>query len=211
MRDRFGLYLILTEPVVGYELCAEAAVYEGVAWVQLRMKREPPEERRRIARRVRAITQGSGTGLIVNDELDLAIEIGADGLHLGQGDPPGPAEARRRWGRAGLIIGLSTHNADQAARAEQLGVDYIGVGPVFATPTKPEGDPPLGPLAAAEAAHRASCPAVAIGGIDASNLAEVLRAGFVNYAVVRAVCAAADPRAAIRRLQTMWREVLGGR
>ncbi len=210
MRDRFGLYLILTEPVAGYERCAAAAVRAGVAWVQLRMKREPPEERRRIARRVRAITQGSGTGLIVNDDLDLAIEIEADGVHLGQGDPPGPAEARRRWGRADAVIGLSTHNAEQAARAVSLGADYIGVGPVFATPTKPDGDPPLGPAAAADAARRAGCPAVAIGGIDASNVAEVLRAGMVNFAVVRAVCASAEPESEIRRLQAIWREVVGG-
>ncbi len=209
MRDRFGLYLVLTEPVAGYERCAEAAVREGVAWVQLRMKREPTDQRREVARRVRAITRGSATGLIINDELELAIEADADGLHLGQDDAPGPAEARRTWGKGGVAIGLSTHNAEQAACAVERGADYIGVGPVFATPTKPHGYPPLGCVAAADAARRASCPAVAIGGIDETNLAEVLRAGFVNFAVVRAVSAASDPAAAIRRLQAVWREVLG--
>lgn len=209
MRDRFGLYLVLTDPVVGYERCAAAAVELGVAWIQLRLKREPPEERRNIAERVRAITQGSRTGLIVNDGLELARQINADGLHLGQQDPPGPAEARRRWGRSDVVIGLSTHNAEQAAGAVSLGADYVGVGPVFATPTKPDAGLPLGPTAAAAAARRAGCPAVAIGGIDATNLREVLQAGLVNFAVVRAVCATTDPLAAIRRLQEVWREVVG--
>ncbi|MCX7819342.1 MAG: thiamine phosphate synthase [Kiritimatiellae bacterium] len=210
MRDRFGLYLVLTEPVAGYERCAAAAVECGVAWVQLRMKREPPDERRRIAERIREITRGSATGLIINDDLALAREVSADGLHLGQGDPPGPAEARRQWGRVEVVIGLSTHNAAQAARARELGADYVGVGPVFATPTKPDGDPPLGPVAAARAAELAGCPAVAIGGIDATNLEAVLRAGFVNFAVVRAVGASLNPAAEIRRLQRIWWEVVGG-
>jgi len=142
----------------------------------------------------------TGTRFIVNDDVDLARELDADGVHLGQGDLP-LAEARRRWPVPGKVFGLSTHNAAQAEAAVALAPDYIGVGPVFATPSKAVPDPVLG-LAALGVLVRASpLTTVAIGGIDATNLPDVLATGAANFAVIRAVNRASDPAAAIRALQ----------
>jgi thiamine-phosphate pyrophosphorylase len=208
MPEAFGLYLVLTDPVTGYERCTEAAVTCGVRYVQLRMKASPRAEVAAVGARLRAITLGTATRFIVNDDVDLAAALDADGVHLGQGDLP-LREARRRWPVPGKLFGLSTHNAAQAAAAVALAPDYIGVGPVFATPTKAIPDPVVG-LAALGAIVRASpLTAVAIGGIDAGSLPHVLAAGARNYAVVRAVNRAADPGAAIRRLQAVERAEAG--
>ena len=199
-----GLYLILTDPVSGYVRCAEAAVACGVAWLQLRMKRAPRAEVLATGQRLRAITRGTATRFILNDDVEMACVLDADGVHLGQGDLP-LDEARRRWLAPGKLFGLSTHNRAQAAQAARLAPDYIGVGPVFATPTKAIPDPALG-LEEMEAIIRAApMPAVAIGGIGRDNLKEVLRHGATDFAVVRAVNLAPDPVAAIRDLQEIWR------
>lgn len=198
MKD-FGLYLVMTDPLCGYVRCAEAAVRAGVRMLQLRMKHVSRAEYLKTALDVRAVTAGSGTKLIVNDDPDVAVEAGADGVHLGQDDMD-VAEARKRYPKLG-IIGLSTHNPTQAKSAEAVRPDYIGVGPVFATPTKEIPDPVLGIETAAGMAGGAPFPAVAIGGINSSNLPAVLKAGIRNFAVVRDVCAADDPYPAIRRLQ----------
>ena len=113
-----GLYLVPTAPVAGYERCTEAAVAEGVRWVQLRMKDAPQAEVVRVGRRLVAITRGSATRLIVNAAPVAAAECDADGVHLGQGDLP-LAEARRLL-PPGRIVGLSTHDEDQAAKFSQL-------------------------------------------------------------------------------------------
>ncbi|MEI8243912.1 MAG: thiamine phosphate synthase [bacterium] len=199
MPETFGLYLVLTDPVSGYDCCAGAAVACGVRYLQLRMKQAAREEVRAVGARLRARTRGTATRFIVNDDVDLARELDADGVHLGQGDLS-LVEARRRWPVPGKLFGLSTHNAAQAAAAVALAPDYIGVGPIFATPTKAMPDPVVG-LAAMGAILRASpLTTVAIGGIDAGNLPQVLAHGAVNFAVVRAVNGAVDPAAAIRAL-----------
>lgn len=199
----FGLYLILTDPVAGYERCTEAAVEARLRYVQLRMKKGPPDRILAVARRLRAITAGTATRFILNDDPDLAAAAGADGVHLGQEDEP-LLQARRRHPEL-LIWGLSTHNEAQAAEAVALAPTYIGVGPVFSTPTKARPDPVLGLERMSRIIRSTPLPAVAIGGIQESNLAEVLRAGAVNVAVVRAVCEHPDPAAAIRRLLEIWR------
>ena len=200
----FGLYLVLTDPAAGYETCAEAAVEEGVRYLQLRMKKRSHGEVLQMARRLRSITAGSGTRFIVNDDVDIAAEAGADGVHLGQDDMT-VAEARQRWPDTGKIFGLSTHNEEQELRAREVAPDYIGVGPVFATPTKEKADPSLGPERMGRIVRNSPLTTVAIGGINTDNLAEVLRQGAVNYCVVRAVNQYADPRAAIRGLREIWR------
>jgi len=207
MPDVFGLYLVLTDPLLGYERCAEAAVETGVRYVQLRMKKRPPAEVLEMARRLRRITAGSGTRFIVNDDVEIAREADADGVHLGQ-DDLSIAEARKRWPEPGKIFGLSTHNEDQELRARAVAPDYIGVGPVFVTPAKEKPDPPLGTERAGRIAGGSPLTAVVIGGIDAANLAEVLRHGARNYSVVRAVTQQTDPKEAIRRLQGIWQECL---
>ncbi len=199
MPDSFGLYLVLTEPVAGYARCAEAAVRAGVRYVQLRMKRQPRETILETARTMASITWGSPTRFILNDDPALAAESEADGVHLGQDDMP-LAEARRRF--PGLAcFGLSTHNEAQAEAAATVKPDYIGVGPIFPTPTKAVPDPTVGLDRLGRIVAASSLPCVAIGGINVDNLPAVLKAGARNFAVVRAVCQAPDPYDAIRRLQ----------
>jgi len=206
LEDGFGLYLVLTDPVAGYRRCAEAAVEAGVRIVQLRMKHAPAEEVLRTAEELRAITRGTRTLFVVNDEPAIAAAAEADGVHVGQSDMA-VAEVRRRFPSLGLV-GLSTHNLPQVASARESRPDYIGVGPVHATPTKEIPDPTLGVATMAEMVVAAPCPAVAIGGLDETNLAEAVAAGARNWAVVRAVCRAADPLAAIRRLQDVaWQAI----
>ena len=204
----FGLYLVLTDPVAGYERCTEAAVAEGVRFVQLRMKDAPRADVVRVGRRLRAIVRGSGTLLVVNDDPHAAAEIGADGVHLGQDDLP-IAEARHLLPPR-AIVGLSTHDEDQAARAEALAPDYIGVGPIHPTPTKRLPDPVLGLERASRIVRTAKVPAVGIGGIDAARLPAVLAAGIRSFAVVRHVCESARPREAIAELMATWRAFARG-
>lgn len=194
----FGFYLVMTNPVAGYAATAAAAVRAGVRVVQLRMKHASREEILREARLVRAATAGTKTLFIVNDDPEIAAECGADGVHVGQDDMP-VAEVRRRY-PALKIVGLSTHNPTQVRAAAAARPDYIGVGPVYATPTKDIPDPTLGLATMREMIGLAPCPAVAIGGIDGSNLPQVLAAGARNWAVVRAVCNAPDPEKAMRDL-----------
>jgi len=200
--ERFGLYLVLTNPLTSYELCAEAAVGAGVRYLQLRMKKQPRDAIVSKAKTLRAITRNSATRFIVNDDPGIAAEVEADGVHLGQDDLP-LCEARRRFPSL-RIFGLSTHSPSQARDAVNVAPDYCGVGPVYATPTKDIPDPALGPEQAGAIIRAAPFTTVAIGGIDAANLTDVLQAGAVNFAVVRCVCSAPAPYDAIRRLQDLW-------
>lgn len=198
MEENFGLYLVIFNPATSYEKCAEAAVRAELRFVQLRMKHTTRERIVATAKKLRAITAGTNTQFIVNDDPEIADEVGADGVHLGQTDLPLPA-ARERFPNL-KIFGLSTHSLAQVATAHAVAPDYIGVGPVYATPTKDVPDPTLGLATMHAMIAAAPCPAVAIGGINAARLPDVLRAGARNFAVVRAVCAAPDPYEAIRAL-----------
>ena len=198
--EDFGLYLVMTNPAVGYVRCCEAAVRAGVRIVQLRMKDAPRADVVSVARELRRVTRGTKTLFIVNDDPSVADEVGADGVHVGQTDMP-VAEVRRLYPSL-RIVGKSTHSLAQAVAAQDESPDYIGVGPVWATPTKKIPDPTLGVEEAARMMRASRCPAVAIGGVtDAGRVAELSAAGFANFAVVRAVCGSADPYGAIVRLQ----------
>ena len=196
----FGFYLVMTHPVVGYAKCAEAAVRAEVPVLQLRMKETSREELIRTARLVRRITQGSKTTFILNDDPEVAALVEADGVHLGQDDMP-LALARERYPTIPRF-GLSTHNLEQVRQAGSQAPDYIGVGPVYPTPTKAIPDPTLGLTTLRAMLAEAPCPAVAIGGIDVTRLGEVIGAGAKNLAVVRAVCQSPNPYQAIRNLMT---------
>jgi thiamine-phosphate pyrophosphorylase len=172
-----------------------AALEGGVDVVQLRDKSAPDEELLRAGRLFRRLTREAGALFVVNDRPDLALRLEADGVHVGQDDLPVP-EVRELVGE--LLVGLSTHSPAQLAAAE--GVDYVGVGPVYATPTK-EGRTPVGLELVREAARAAAVPWFAIGGIDATNVGEVVAAGATRVAVVRAIADAPDPRAAAARLR----------
>jgi thiamine-phosphate pyrophosphorylase len=166
------------------------------------MKRASRESILATAKNMRAITRGSSTNFIVNDDPELAVEVEADGVHVGQDDMPVP-EVRRCFPSL-RIIGLSTHNPLQAKNAEALAPDYCGVGPVYATPTKEIPDPALGPEQAGTIIRAAPFTTVAIGGINEENMEAVRKAGAINFAVVRPVCLAAKPFDAIRHLQECW-------
>jgi thiamine-phosphate pyrophosphorylase len=175
-----------------------AACDGGAGAVQLRRKGDAGLEDYRLAERCRQVTAAAGVLFIVNDRLDIAMACAADGVHLGQDDLPIDA-ARRLW--PGAVVGRSTHSLEQVHAAVAQGADYIGVGPVFATPTKP-GRPAVGlELVRAVAATAPAIPWVVIGGIDSGNVEAVIDAGAPAVAVVRAVCAADDPRAATDQLR----------
>jgi thiamine-phosphate pyrophosphorylase len=200
----FGLYLVLTEPVAGYEACAEAAVAASLRYLQLRMKKKPRQELLAVARRLRRITAGSATLFIVNDDVEIARDSDADGVHLGQ-DDMSIVEARVRWPAPGKVFGLSTHSEEQERRAREWAPDYIGVGPVFATPTKERPDPTLGLERMGRIVRATPLTSVPIGGIDRHNLPAILRQGAVNFCVLRAVNLDPDPLSAISALQAIWR------
>lgn len=199
----FGFYLVMTNPRVGYVECAKAAVKAGVKIIQLRMKHCAREEIVAMAKKVREVTRGTETLFIVNDDPSIAAEVGADGVHVGQ-DDMSVAEVRAKYPEL-KIVGLSTHNPTQALDAIALSPDYIGCGPVWATPTKDIPDPTLGVETAVKMAKSVPFPAVCIGGIDFGRLPELLKAGAKNYSVVRAVCGSDDPYAAIMHLKEIER------
>lgn len=203
MKDNFGLYLILTCPVAGYAACAQAAVDLGVRYLQLRMKDAPRASALETAHTIRAITHDTATKFIVNDDLAVAIESDADGLHLGQ-DDSSLTEARKKWNRPDKVFGLSTHSHEQATRALDSSPDYIGVGPVFPTQTKILADPTLGIEKAGQIMDGSPLTSVAIGGINEENLPTLLEGGVHNFCVIHAVNKVTDPAAAIGRLQEIW-------
>lgn len=175
------------------------AVAGGVTAVQLREKtlstRAFAEEARELSRLLRPI----GIPLVVNDRADVALAAGADGVHVGQDDLP--VDALRGLVGAGLLVGLSVTSIGEAAAVDAALVDYVGVGPVFATATKPDAAPALG-IEGTRSICRVLCvPSVAIGGIDVANAALVRTTGVAGIAVVSAICRAARPGEAAARLR----------
>ena len=178
-----------------------AAVRGGVTSVQLREKQLWTRAFVARARLLQEVLSEAPekVPLIINDRVDVALACAADGVHVGQSDMHA-TDVRRLLPDA--IIGLSVESAAdaRAVAAEALPVDYLGVSPVFATPTKTDTAPPLGLAGLAAIRALTSLPLVAIGGIAAANAADVLAAGADGLAVVSAICAAADPEAAAERL-----------
>ena len=197
---RARLYLICDAQPGGRSLrdLLPAVVGAGVDIVQLREKRLDDEALMSVAREARDLAHAAGALLIVNDRPDLAVAAGADGVHLGLQDMD-PAAARAIVG-PDRLIGLSIHSRAQVTSA--LAADYLGVGPVHPTPTKP-GRAAVGVGLVAYAAQHARAPFFAIGGLDEGNVTEVLAAGATRIAVVRAIANAADPAAAARRLRSV--------
>ncbi len=203
MRPRFDLSLyLITDPVMtarrGLLDTVAAAVDGGVTLVQLRDKDGPIPELIASGRALQALLAPRGIPLIVNDRADVAQAIGADGLHVGQGDLT-PARARAILGPR-AIIGLSLTDESQAATVDAA-VDYVGLGPIFPTGTKADAAAALGEARFAAFRKRLSLPVVAIGGLTAANAARAIAAGADGVAVVSAICAAPDPRAAARALR----------
>ncbi len=203
----FGFYGILTDPVRGYEYCTKLFVDYQIAFVQLRMKDAPRDAVVNTARAMREITRGTATRLIINDDPEIAREAGADGVHLGQSDMP-YADARRIVGE-NAIIGLSTHSVAQMRAACGHAPGYVGVGPVYATPTKKKPDPVIGITGMKEMIGQATVPAVAIGGITLENLPLVLSAGAKNFCMVRPVTTSAEPETTLKRILAVYKQYCG--
>ena len=195
--------MIATDPTAGYEAVAKAAVECSIRYLQLRMKDTSREVYVHTAALLREITRGTRTHFIVNDDLDVAIEVDADGVHLGQTDLS-VTEARRHWNTPGKIFGLSTHSMEQVEKATEIQPDYIGIGPVYPTNTKRNAAHPLGPEEAGRIVSQTPITSVAIGGIDAHNLPLLLKEGVINYCVASAVNSRPDPLVAIQELQKIW-------
>ena len=172
------------------EATLEACLRGGVEIVQLRAKQLADDELCAAGERFAAVCERFGALFVLNDRPDLVAAVGADGVHVGQDDMP-VAAARELLG-PDRIVGLSTHTPEQIEAAARADVDYIGVGPVHATPTKP-GRPAVGLELVEYAAAHAVMPFFAIGGIDRSNIASVTGAGASRVAVVRALTEAGDP------------------
>ena len=201
-RIDYSLYLVTDRALARGRPLADvvrAAVAGGVTCVQLREKEASAREFAAAARELLALLRPLGVPLIVNDRIDVALAAGADGVHVGQQDLS-VADARR-LGPPGWIVGVSAESVADAARAERDGADYVGASPIFATPTKADHAPPLG-LAGLRALRAATkLPLVAIGGLHVGNARETIRAGADGLAVVSAIVAADDPRAAAAELR----------
>jgi thiamine-phosphate pyrophosphorylase len=201
-RDRLAaaqLYLVCGAEPDGCELptLLRGAISGGVDIVQLREKHLPDEELASIARAARTLCESLGVLLIVNDRPWVAREAGADGIHVGQDDIP-VADVRELVG-PDMLIGLSTHSPEQIDAVDVSVVDYIGVGPIHETPTKP-GRPAVGTELIRYAAAHAPVPFFAIGGLHEGNLADALAAGATRVCVLRAITGAGDPERAARAL-----------
>lgn len=196
-----GLYVVITEAY-----CAgrppldvlDAVLRAGVRLVQFREKTGSDRARYALAEAFRARTRDAGALLIVDDRVDLALAVDADGVHLGEHDLP--IEAARRCA-PDLIIGASSHNLEEALANQAAGASYVNIGPIFATQTKDVPTGPLGPEAIGAIAPKLRVPFTVMGGIKLENLDALLAEGARRVAVVTAVTAAPDPGHAARALQ----------
>jgi thiamine-phosphate pyrophosphorylase len=169
------------------------ALAGGSRMIQLREKEWPSGRLLPLAEKLRAACAAAGATFIVNDRVDLALAVGADGVHLGQDDLP--ARAARPLLRPGMILGISTHSVEQARAAQADGADYVAVGSMFATTSKADFQL-VGPDLMRKLRGEIRVPLVGIGGITPDNVSEVIQAGADGVAVISAVCAAPDPKAA---------------
>ena len=177
-----------------------AAVQGGVSCVQLREKQLNTRDFVALAQSLKALLSARRIPLVINDRIDVALACGADGVHLGQSDMP--VQEARRLLPAEVFIGWSVETPQDVQRASQLPVDYLGVSPVFATPTKTDTSTPWGLDGLRQVRAATALPLVAIGGIHHGNAVQVLQAGADGLAVVSAICSANDPRSAAAQLRT---------
>jgi thiamine-phosphate pyrophosphorylase len=201
-----SLYLVLDPDLCQQHSMIETAreaVAGGATIVQLRHKLASTQERIALARALIDALRGTGAKVVMNDDVTAAVEAGVDGLHIGQGDMT-PMLARERIGPQ-MILGLSVNTESAARLVDPAIVDYVGVGPIFATPTKPDHEKPLGFDGLARVIAASPVPTVAIGGLKQAHIQPVLAAGADGIAVVSAICGTPDPRRAARDLWTQIR------
>jgi thiamine-phosphate pyrophosphorylase len=201
MRFDPSLYVITDERIGrgrSTEDIVAAAIRGGATMIQLREKAWTAKRLIEVGRRLLAITRPSGVPLIVNDRVDVALAIDADGAHVGQDDLPVP-DARRLLG-SDKIVGTSAATVEEARQAEADGADYVGVGSIYSTASKPDAGAAIGGDALRRIRDAIRIPVVAIGGITPANAAEAIRAGAHGVAVISTVVGADDVAAAARVL-----------
>ncbi|MDH5173983.1 MAG: thiamine phosphate synthase [Elusimicrobiota bacterium] len=228
------LYVILSpRPDMDYLRMAEEALRGGADMVQLRVKDWMDKKTLEIGEKLREITADYNVPMVVNDRLDIALALGADGVHLGQQDMPLTLIRRLlMWEAAGAsiykrqkpkpqkgsplpprrsvtrFIGVSTHNLREAIKAEKEGADYISIGPIFPTPSKPELKQ-IGLNPVRQVKKKVNIPFFAIGGIDQENIGEVIRAGAERVAVIHAVARAKNVRKAAHEMKRRIKQAKG--
>jgi thiamine-phosphate pyrophosphorylase len=208
----YSLYLVTDRALSqGRELLQliQEAVQGGVTAVQLREKECDTREFVQLARQALALLQPLGVPLFINDRLDVALAVGAQGLHLGQEDMH-VLDVRQLAGES-LAVGLSVNTLQHCQQAEELPVDYLGVGPIFGTQTKKDAKKALGLEGLSRIRKQSSRTLVGIGGIDSSNAAQVIQAGADGIAVVSAICASSSPTQEARGLLQAVRQVCNGK
>jgi thiamine-phosphate pyrophosphorylase len=199
---KIGILHVLTDTTLQTRFThaelAERAIRGGADTIQFRHKHGTTRELMAMARSVGDICRQSGVTFIVNDRVDIAFAVEADGAHVGQDDLPVPI-ARRILG-SDKIVGVSAEAREHALRAEQEGADYIGFGPVFPTGSKPDAAAPSGLKTLQKVCQSVHLPVIAIGGITADNVEAAIAAGAHGVAVISAVCCAPDPAKATQEL-----------
>jgi thiamine-phosphate pyrophosphorylase len=199
-----SVYVLTDRHLVGERPVADvvrAAIRGGATLVQLRDKHASDSEILALGRAVHQVTHAAGIPLIVNDRPEVALALKAEGLHIGRNDMD-PGEARRLIGPQRLL-GCSPQTVEEAQQAEELGADYLGIGDVYGTSSKPDADPPIGLQGLARMVQAVSIPVVAIGGITIDNTAATIQAGAAGVAVISAVMAADNPEEAARHLRAI--------
>ncbi len=197
----FSLYLITDRHATRLPLlkALRMALEAGVRAVQLREKDLPIRSLLSLAEEMRALTAEFGARLFINDRVDAAVAVDADGVHLGRESMP-PHAAKKIVGEK-MLIGVSTHSLEEAVEAEADGADFITFGPVFATPSKMKYGPPKGLDALAEVTRRVSIPVFGLGGISARNIRAALDAGADGVGMISAILSAEDIRSAVKEIK----------
>jgi thiamine-phosphate pyrophosphorylase len=194
--EKLKLYLITDRKLFKgqclFYLALETALKAGVNFIQLREKRLPAKMLLDTAKWVSELTKEYRAKLFINDRVDIALAVGADGVHLGQKSMP--AHAVRKISKNKLLIGVSTHSIDEAVQAEKDGADFITLGPIFKTQSKLKYGDPIGIDVIRHVKSEVSIPVFAIGGIKADRVKEVIKAGADGVAVISAILAAKDIR-----------------
>ncbi len=206
LTEALRLYLVTDQASLRGRPLAEvvlAAVQGGVSCVQLREKTLATRDFVTLALAVKDLLAPFGVPLVINDRIDVALACGAQGVHLGQSDMP--VALARQLLPPGVFIGLSVENLADVARAADQPADYLGISPVYATPTKTDTAAPWGLTGVRQVRALTGLPLVAIGGIHPGNAAEVLHAGADGLAVVSAICSAPDPQVAAQSFQPIFR------
>ncbi|MCK4358074.1 MAG: thiamine phosphate synthase [Candidatus Cloacimonetes bacterium] len=201
INKNIGLYFIIdgafTRDFLGL---TKLAINADLKIIQYRDKNVEPLEMLKNAIKIQELTEKSDTIFIVNDNVDVALKSNADGVHIGQKDEK--YENVRKL-LPDKIIGLSTENIEQSLIADKIGADYLGVGPIFSTPTKPDAAPPIGVKKLAEIVKSTTTPIVAIGGINHENLENILETGVNGVAIISAILAARNPEKEVRKITSI--------